>query len=447
MLRLRALLFAAVISLSPAVALADPVDDARTEWQAAVASGGQNSPGALMAEWEYANALSHAARYAEAVPVWRRMVGVAEQRVGPENQLLVRLRIQMAMDLIQTHGEVEAEQLLLAALPHAEDALGANAEMTMLGQAALATIRMGQGRYDEAETPARIAFDIARVRDGGARVAPIAIILRQIYINLGRETDAREVMALADPSSRTGSSQQFDLANLRAAGDWTGLAATARTAAAERRASSHPLDLALAEEAELDLVDALSAINRAGGRADYDEALRTARAVRIAREERRADGWGLARAMNAEADLLLFWPGHEDPAAGLELKGRALAAAESDVGPRHPAALNQRLIYGMLLFHNDPQAAAPVLAEYYQAALDGEVPADDWARGATLLAGVMAQAGEPALAYGLTRDAAAGLHAYVRAPERGQDARAALRTNSSLFRAQVEHAWGYGEGM
>ena len=61
----------------------------------------------------------------------------------------------------------------------------------------LATAHMMLGQYEEAEIPARAAFE-SMFAAGGEGLAPYALMLQQIYVALGRDADARAVMTLAD---------------------------------------------------------------------------------------------------------------------------------------------------------------------------------------------------------------------------------------------------------
>lgn len=435
-------------TLASGPAWADPVTDAEAAWRAAVAASGAESAPALGAEWTLAFALTHADRLADAEPHWRTMADAAARLFPEDAELGGQLQIQLAMNVIRQGRYAEGADIAERALPGATAALGADSELVQLGQAALATAYMMLGDYARAEAPARAAFEAARARDGGGKAGPYAMLLQQVLSNLGRGAEARAVMARTDASDGEYSSHQQILTTYRKAGDWRRLATSARRFAADWRTAAEggdTLAASLAQEAEIDLALALTGIARAGGEADFDEA--TAAIQRVQRERAAAGGWSLSRAYNVEADLWLTWPGHEDARRARELKGLALAALEADVGADHPDALRQRLGYGVLLLFEDPAQAAPVLSVYYDAALRGLVPPDDWAVAATLLATVLAQGGDIEGGYRLAAQAADGLRDYLRAPARSEDGGRILRENDALFRTQVELAWGLSESL
>lgn len=440
----------ASVSSDPALtqdqAAGGPVAVARERWRAAAIRDGEDSPDALIAEWDYAVALTHAGDLGEAEPRWRRMMAVAAP-LGADSSLLAQIRLQLAANLVrQGKAYDEAESLAVAGLPVMLAEVGEGHEIVGLGRMALATARVMQGRYAEAEAPARAAYEAALARGDGRGVAPVALLLNHVYQALDRPDDARAVMLRADPAQSAYSSRRHRLSVLRDAGRWEELAVTARDAAADWRTQvGDPLALSMAQEAELDLVSALTRIAMAGGPADFDEAATTVARVR---EELRAGegGWTLARALNLEADLYLAWPGRTDLARVRVLKGEALAVIEADVGPDHPQALGQRLAYGLLLLHLDPPAAAPVLAAYYAAARRGLVAPSDWAQASVALADALAQAGLSHDAYAMVADAADALRRYARSPERRGDGQRLIDRHGRLFRTQVALAWRLAEG-
>lgn len=428
-------------------AAADPVTDARAAWQAQVAKAGAESAEALGAEWDLAQALTNAGDLAGAEPHWRDMAAAAERLFPGDAELRGQLQIRLAMNVIQQGRYAEGAALAEAALPAATAAMGADSELVGLGQAALATAYMLMGDFARAEAPGRAAYESAMSRDGGARAGPYAMLLQQIYAALGREDEGRAVMALTNPEGVDYSARQHELTVYRESGDWRRLAGAARRYAADWRAETGDvLALQLAQEAEIDLADALLDAARAGAPASFDEASAAISRVNAEHAADGASGWSRARGLNTEADLYLFWPGHEDYDRATRLKGLALTALEADIGPDHPQALSQRLTYGVLLLQSDPQAAAPVLGAYYDAALNGLVPPDEWAAAAGLLGGILAEA-DPAMGYHLTAGAAEGLTAYALAPERAAGGRRVLRRHDALFRTQVDLAWGLSESL
>lgn len=440
---MRTLMTATTVSLAllaATPAMADPLDDAREAWAEAVAQAGPESPDALIAEWDLALMLDNAGQLAEAETHWRHMAAVAEP-LGEDSSLLAQVRLRLAMNRVQQDGYEEAIALAEAGLPVMLAEVGPDDEIVSLGRMTLATGYMMLGRYAEAEAPARAAFESALARNGGQGAAPYAMMLRQIYSALGRESDAREVMALADPAQAEYSSRQHHLTVLRESGAWADLVIAARMYADEWRAKPNDgLAAMLAEEADLDRVLALSELARIGAPVDFAEAETAVDGV-IAARRARAQDWSLSRALAAKSSLYATWPGHEDYTVAAQWRGEALSAIEADVGQDHPAALAARLVYGMLLLQTDPVAAAPVLATYYDAAREGRVRADDWATAAVLLSDVLAETDEPAMAYAMLSDAADGLRAYAMAPERAADSRQTLDSNALVFRSQVGLAW------
>lgn len=435
-------------TLASGAALADPVTDAEAVWRTIVARNGAESDAALVAEWDLALALTNAGRLAEAEPHWRTMAEAADRLFPEDAELGGQIQIQLAMNVIRQGRYAEGAGIAERALPGATAALGADSELVQLGQAALATAWMMLGDYARAEAPARAAFEAARARGDGGKAGPYAMLLQQVLRNLGRDAEAQAVMAQTDASGGEYSSRQQILTTYREAGDWPRLAASARRFAADWRMAAEggdSLAASLAQEAEIDLALALTGIAREGGEADFDEAMAAIR--RVQRERAATGGWSLSRALNVEAGIWLGWPGHEDALRARELKGLALTALEADVGADHPDALRQRLGYGVLLLFEDPVQAAPVLAVYYDAALRGLVPPDDWAAAATLLATVLAEGGEIEGGYRLAARAADGLRDYLRAPARSEDGGRILRENDALFRTQVQLAWGLSESL
>lgn len=444
----RSWMCAAALALSTLAAgpvAADPVTDARAAWQAQVATTGAGSAEALGAEWTLAQALTEAGRLEEAEPHWRTMLAAAETRFTDDTGLRIQIQLQLAMNLVRQSRYDEGSALAMAVLPEATALFGPTDERVGLANATLGTAYMLQGRYDLAEPPMRAAFENALARDGGGRAGPYALLLQQIYTALGRETEARAVIALTDPDQQD-SGRQYALTGYREAGDWPRLAQAARTWAADWRMRNDALARDLAQEAEIDLARAQLELARAGQGADFEEADAVIARVVSERTIGRG-GWSLARALNVRADMALSWPGHEDFAAGVRDKGLALDAMVADVGPDHPDALNQALIYGALLLQSDPQAAAPVLAGWYDAGLRGLVPPDDWSTGAALLAGVLALNGDASAGYRLAAGAAMTLRDWALAPERRDNQRGLLRRRVGIFRTQVDLAWGYAVAL
>ena len=446
----RSLMCAAALGLSALAAgpaAADPVTDARAEWRAQVAVRGPDTAEALGAEWELTLALTGAGELAEAETHWRSMAAAAERLFPEDAELRGQLRVRLAMNVIQQGRYAEGAALAEAALPDATAALGAGSEVVGLGQAALATAYMMMGDFARAEAPGRAAYESAMSRDGGARAGPYAMLLQQIYSELGREEEGRAVMALTNAEGGEYSARQHELTVYREAGDWRRLAAAARRYAAEWRVQDGDvLALQLAQEAEIDLTGALLDAARAGAPASFEEASAAIGRVNAEHAVDGASGWSRARGLNTEADLYLFWPGREDMDRATRLKGEALAALEADIGPEHPQALAQRLTYGVLLLQSDPSAAAPVIVTYYEAAMNGLVPPDDWAAAAGLLGTILGEA-DPAMGYHLTAEAARGLTDYALAPERATGGRRVLRRHDSLFRTQVDLAWTLAESL
>ena len=435
---LAALLFA-LAALAAAPAMADPLDDARADYETIVAAYGAESPDALIAEWDLALMLDQAGELAEAEGHWRHMAATAEP-LGEDSSLLAQIRLRLAMNQVKLGGYEEAVALNRAGLPVMLAEVGPDHEIVRMGRMSLATAHMMLGQYEEAEIPARAAFE-SMFAAGGEGLAPYALMLQQIYVALGRDADARAVMALADAGEADYSSRQHHLTVLREAEAWPDLAIAARMYAAEWRAlENDALAAALAEEADLDLVLALGELARIGLPVDFAEAETAVDGV-VAARRTRAQDWSLARALAAKSSLYVTWPGHEDFAEAARWRGEALTAIEADVGPDHPAALDDRLVYGLLLLQTDAQAAAPVLATYYDAARQGRVRADDWATAAVLLSNVLTETGEPAMAYAMIAEAADGLRAYAMAPERSNETRQTLDSNARVFRSQVDLAW------
>lgn len=422
-----------------AAGLAQERARAEARWRAAVAAGGENSPDALIAEWDYAIALTNAGELAAAEPRWRRMIAVAEP-LGEGSSLLAQIRLQLAANLVrQGKAYDEVRALALAGLPVMIAEVGESHEIVGLGRMALAVAYVMQGRYAEAEPPARAAYDAAMARGDGQGVAPLAMLLQQIYLALDRDADARAVMLGAETADSAWSSRRHRLTVLREAENWPVLAAAARDYARDWRAEDDPLSLSMAQEAEMDLIRALTELAILGQDADFAEADRLS--LRLLEERRDSGGWDRARALTTRADLLLLWPGREDVVQATALKGEALAALEADIGPDHPVALNQRLGYGALLMLHDPAAAAPVLTVFYAAAQRGLVAPSDWAMAAGLLADALSQSGRDQAAYALVAEAAASLRGYALAPERRTDGRGLIARHDRLFRAQVALAW------
>lgn len=439
----------ALSALAVSPAMADPVTEAQAEWQAIAKAHGTDSIQALAAEWDLALALTNAGDLARAEPHWRTMAAAAERLVPEDQEWQGQIQIQLAMNVIRQGRYSEGADIAERALPGATAAMGADSELVQLGHASLATAYMMLGDFERAEAPARAAFESARARDGGGKAGPYAMLLQQVLRNLGRDTEAQAVMAQTDASDGFYSSRQQMLTTYRQAEDWPRLAVNARRFAADWRAQGledgDALATTLAQEAEIDLALALTEIARAGGDADFDEA--TAAVQRVQRERTASSGWSLSRAFSIEADIYLYWPGREDTARAIELKGLSLAALEADIGPDHPDALRVRLGYGVLLLLTDPEQAAPVLGAYYEAAMQGLVPPDDWSIAAALLGGVLAQGGQVESGYALVAQAAEGLRDYLRAPARSEDGGRILRQNDALFRTQVELAWRLSESL
>lgn len=442
---------AAALALSTLAAgpvAADPVTEARAAWQAQVAAGGADSEAALGAEWDLTMALTDAGDLAGAETHWRNM-GAAARRLFPgDAELRGQMQIRLAMNVVQQGRYAEGAALAETALPDIVETMGPGHELVGLGYAALATAYVMLGDFERAEAPARAAYESAMSRDGGARAGPYAMLLQQVYSALGREDEGRAVMALANPENVDYSARLHELTVYRESGDWRRLAVAARRHAADWRvATGDPLARQLAQEAEIDLTGALLDAARAGEAASFDEASAVIGRVNAERAADGASGWSRSRGLNTEADLYLFWPGQEDYDRATRLKGEALSALEADIGPDHPQALSQRLSYGVLLLQSDPQAAAPVLVAYYEAAMNGLVPADEWASAAGLLGRVLAEGGSPDTGYHLAAGAARGLTDYALTPGRGEGGRRALRQRDAIFRVQVDLAWGLSETL
>ncbi len=440
-------LCAVVALLAAWPAAADPVTDARAAWRAQVAAHGAATAEALGAEWELTLALTGAGELAEAEAHWRTMAAAAGRLFPDDAELRGQLEIRLAMNVVQQGRYAEGAALAEAALPGLVATFGPDHELVGLGQAALATAYVMLGDFVRAEAPGRAAYESAMHRDGGRRAGPYAMLLQQIYAALGRGDEARAVMALTNPEGGDYSVRQHELTVYRESGDWRRLADAARRHAADWRAQEGDhLALQLAQEAEIDLAGALLDAARAGEATSFEEASGVIGRVNSERAAGGASGWSRSRGLNAEADLYLLWPGHEDYGRATRLKGEALAALEADIGPDHPQSLSQRLTYGVLLLQSDPEAAAPVIVAYYEAAMNGLVPPDDWAAGAGLLGRILGEA-DPAMGYHLTAEAARGLTAYALAPERMAGGRRVLRRHDALFRTQVDLAWSLSESL
>ncbi len=446
----RSLMCAAALGLSMLAArpaAADPVTDARAAWQAQVAAHGADTAEALGAEWQLTQALTNAGELAEAETHWRTMAAAAERLFPGDAELRGQLQVRLAMNVIQQGRYAEGAALSEQALPGATAALGADSEVVGLGQAALATAYMMMGDFARAEAPGRAAYESAMSRDGGRRAGPYAMLLQQIYSALGRDEEGRAVMALTNPEGVDYSARQHELTVYRESGDRVRLAAAARRYAADwRTETDDALALQLAQEAEIDLTGALLDAARAGETVSFEEASGVIGRVNAEHAADGASGWSRSRGLNTEADLYLFWPGHEDYDRATRLKGEALTALEADIGPDHPQALAQRLTYGVLLLQSDPQAAAPVIVAYYEAAMNGLVPPDDWASAAGLLGRILGEA-NPAMGYRLTASAAQGLTGYALAPGRDAGGRRVLRRHDTLFRTQVDLAWSLSQSL
>lgn len=434
-----------VLAAGPAAA--DPVTDARAAWRAMVAANGADSAEALGAEWDLTLALTGAGDLAEAETHWRAMAAAADRLFPEDAELRGQLQVRLAMNVVQQGRYAEGAGLAEQVLPGATAALGADNEIVGLGQAALATAYMMMGDFARAEAPGRAAYESAMGRDGGARAGPYAMLLQQIYSELGRDEEARAVMALTNPENVDYSARQHELTVYRESGDWRRLAPAARRYAADWRAmTGDVLALQLAQEAEIDLTGALLDAARAGEAVSFEEASATIGRVNAEHARNGVSGWSRSRGLNAEADLYLFWPGREDFDRATRLKGEALTALEGDVGPDHPQALAQRLTYGVLLLQSDPPAAAPVIVAYYEAAMNGLVPPDEWAAAAALLGTILGEA-DPVMGYRLTASAAEGLTDYALAPGRAAGGRRVLRRHDTLFRTQVDLAWSLSESL
>lgn len=437
----------ALVALGAGPAAADPVSEARAVLRMTQAVRGADSAEALDAEWDLTQALTGAGELAEAETHWRAM-GATAGRLFPEDaELRGQIQVRLAMNVVQQGRYAEGAALAEQALPEATAALGADSEVVGLGQAALATAYLVMGDFARAEAPARAAYESAMSRDGGARAGPYAMLLQQVYAALGRDEEGRAVMAMANPQGVDYSPRLHELTVYRESGDWVRLADAARRYAADWRADAgDALALQLAQEAEIDLAGALLDAARAGAGSSFEEATTVIGRVNAERAGAGVSGWSRSRGLNTEADLYLFWPGHEDHDRATRLKGESLAALEADVGPDHPRALAQRFTYGVLLLRSDAEAAAPVLVTYYEAAMNGLVPPDEWATAAGLLGVILAEE-DPAAGYHLAAGAAQELRDYALAPGRGEGGRRALRSRDSIFRTQVDLAWGLSESL
>ncbi len=78
--------------------------------------------------------------------------------------------------------------------------------------------------------------------------------------------------------------------------------------------------------------------------------------------------------------------------------------------------------------------------------MNGLVPPDEWAAAAALLGTILGEA-DPAMGYHLTASAAEGLTGYALAPGRAAGGRRVLRRHDTLFRTQVDLAWGLSESL
>lgn len=447
MRRVLSSLCAVIALLAASPAAADPVADARAAWQVQVAAHGADGAESLGAEWDLAMALTGAGELAEAEAHWRTMADASERLFPEDAELRGQLQIRLAMNVVQQGRYAEGAALAEAALPGLTETFGPANELVGLGQAALATAYVMMGDFARAEAPGRAAYESAMSRDGGVRAGPYAMLLQQIYSALGRDEEGRAVMALTNPEGVDYSARQHELSVYRESGDWRRLGSTARRYAADWRATTGDvLALQLAQEAEIDLAGALLDMARAGETASFEEASAAIGRVNAEHAVDGASGWSRSRGLNAEADLYLFWPGHEDYDRATRLKGEALTALEADIGPDHPQSLSQRLTYGVLLLQSDPQAAAPVIVAYYEAAMNGLVPPDDWAAAAALLGSILGEA-DPSMGYHLTASAAQGLTDYALAPVRAAGGRRVLRRHDALFRTQVDLAWSLSESL
>ena len=150
---LAAFLFA-LVALAAGPATADPLDDARADYEAMVEAYGAESPDALIAEWDLALMLDQAGELAEAEGHWRHMAATAEP-LGEDSSLLAQIRLRLAMNQVKLGGYEEAVALNRAGLPVMLAEVGPDHEIVRMGRMSLATAHMMLGQYEEAEIPAR----------------------------------------------------------------------------------------------------------------------------------------------------------------------------------------------------------------------------------------------------------------------------------------------------
>lgn len=418
-------------------------------YRKALAGSGATSAATLMAQWNWANALTDADQDVDAEAQYRALRATMLTRgavEGDDNLLALDARI--ANSLTRTRRWAEAEVLARATYNTARSRHDADNSLVDEPRTTLATVLLKLGRYVEAETLARASFDRARAQGRDADAAALAVALSSIYGALDRPEDAREILI------SVGTADDEDTARIRQARDdrnWPELERLTRAA------MSRTIEVGPLARLRDSLLTALIQQGTAGSPEKLVEAETFARAnlalYQAAGDRERAASAQVALAWVLEALGTGPTLALERRREALQLNRAALATYVDLYGADHPETLSKAVLvalsesaFALTVGDVDGMTAAANRVAAIKRQVLASVIGDP--RDAALLAmteGVLrGKSGDTAAAYRGVAEAARLFQDHALEPARRDRARALLQDNADLFRVQVLTAWKLG---
>ena len=441
-------------------AASDALVLARANW-AAIQGDWPTNP-AVQARFALAEALADEGLHAEALPHWATLGPLVRERngKGSEGDLIVQAR--WAECLSALGEDIRAVTLADPGLAMALRRFGTDSLYTDRFRLALATAAIRRERPGEALPWLEASFDY-NLRAGVAGNAAnrqaageVGSVLAAAYSRLNRRAEERAMrvrvaeMAALEPGDGVGSEVHEAALKARseleqARGRFAEAAEIERRRLALIQARLGEDDLSTVE-AQLDLADALSLAEDAGG-PPAPEAETLYRGI-IARAPGEVGAEGVqiltARAAYALAERLILTaePGEARFAEGVGLMRQALAEARR-TGGLADNRLQMRLLVLAYALAQAGQAdeARPLLDELAEAERSGLVPFRTRGVAALIRAQLALSERRAGASYGQVAQAAGAFRDYALAAGDGAETRRTLNQWSNIFRAQVTMAW------